>query len=74
MQAGSPLLTYLTELCRLSASLTCELSVVQQLLSQTEKKMKECQPEKRRKGKKILIEEVQEDDEEPSVKQTGEIV
>uniref|UniRef100_A0A3Q3XDK9 Uncharacterized protein n=1 Tax=Mola mola TaxID=94237 RepID=A0A3Q3XDK9_MOLML len=45
-----------------------------QLLSQTEKKMKECQPEKRRKGKKILIEEVQEDDEEPSVKQTGEIV
>ncbi|XP_034384847.1 sperm-associated antigen 1-like isoform X2 [Cyclopterus lumpus] len=33
-----------------------------QLLSETEKKMKECQPEQQRKGKKILIREVEEED------------
>ncbi|XP_069001507.1 sperm-associated antigen 1-like [Embiotoca jacksoni] len=33
-----------------------------QLLSQIEKKMKECQPEQQRKGKKILIQEVEDDD------------
>ncbi|XP_031724442.1 sperm-associated antigen 1 [Anarrhichthys ocellatus] len=35
-----------------------------QLLSETEKKMKECQPELQRKGKKILIQEVEEEDDD----------
>ncbi|KAF1387397.1 hypothetical protein PFLUV_G00078270 [Perca fluviatilis] len=34
-----------------------------QLLSETEKKMKECQPEPHSKGKKILIQEVDEEDD-----------
>ncbi|KAK9513230.1 hypothetical protein VZT92_026779 [Zoarces viviparus] len=35
-----------------------------QLLSETEKKMKECQPELQGKGKKILIQEVEEEDDD----------
>ncbi|XP_034729847.1 sperm-associated antigen 1-like [Etheostoma cragini] len=45
-----------------------------QLLSETEKKMKECQPEPHSKGKKILIQEVQEGDDnniEPNAEQTA---
>uniref|UniRef100_A0A8C2WY07 Sperm associated antigen 1 n=1 Tax=Cyclopterus lumpus TaxID=8103 RepID=A0A8C2WY07_CYCLU len=49
-----------------------------QLLSETEKKMKECQPEQQRKGKKILIREVEEEDNcnngETKAEQIGEII
>ncbi|XP_054477382.1 sperm-associated antigen 1-like [Anoplopoma fimbria] len=45
--------------------------VATQLLSETEKKMKECQPEQQRKGKKILIQEVEEDDDETKAEQTA---
>ena len=57
-----------------SSPLTCELSVIQRLLTQTEEKIKEREPEKRRKAKTIVIEEVEEDDEEASVKPAGEVV
>lgn len=39
-----------------------ELFVFQQLLSQIEKKTEECQQEKQCKGKKILIQEIEEAD------------
>ncbi|XP_032375127.1 sperm-associated antigen 1 [Etheostoma spectabile] len=45
-----------------------------QLLSETEKKMKECPPEPHSKGKKILIQEVEEEDDnknDPNAKQTA---
>uniref|UniRef100_A0A3B5AFV0 Sperm associated antigen 1 n=1 Tax=Stegastes partitus TaxID=144197 RepID=A0A3B5AFV0_9TELE len=48
------------------------------LLSQIENKLSECQPEQQRKGKKILIQEVEEEDDNSNDKtkaqQTGEIV
>lgn len=55
----------------------CELFVVQQLLSETEKRMKETQPGQQSKGKKILIQEVEEEEDngndEPKAEPTGEI-
>ncbi|XP_068591653.1 sperm-associated antigen 1-like [Cebidichthys violaceus] len=42
-----------------------------QLLSETEKKMKECQPELQCKGKKILIQEVEEEDDDTKTEQTA---
>lgn len=51
--------------------------VVQKLLVEIEKQMRECHPEQQSKKKKILIQEVQEDDDdgnEPETEQTGEII
>ena len=56
----------------------CKFFVVQQLLSETEKRMRETQPGQQSKGKKILIQEVEEDEEEdngnnePRAEHTGE--
>ncbi|XP_059194522.1 sperm-associated antigen 1 [Centropristis striata] len=43
-----------------------------QLLSETEKKIKECQPEQQSKGKKILIQEVEEEEEDDNKETSAE--